>query len=1034
MSIYSGSVKKPIMTSLFFVAIMVMGLYSFRTLPIDLYPDIETNTLMVITSYNGASAADIETNITKPLENTLNTVSNLKDITSQSKENISVITLEFEFGEDIDVLTNDVRDKLDMVTALMPEDSDKPIIFKFSADMIPILMLTATAEESMPALYKILDDKVANSLARINGVGTVSVMGAPKRVVYVYADPMKLDAYNLSIETIAGIVGAENRNTPGGMFDIGSNTYSLRVEGEFTDPMQMKSIVVGSRNGSNVYLSDVATIEDRVEERYQETYTNNQQGAMVVVQKQSGANSVQISEMVRAALPGIQASLPADVKLDVMIDTSDNIINTIDTLQETVLLAFIFVGIVVLVFLGRWRATVIIMVTIPVSLIASFIYLAVTGGSLNIITLSSLTIGIGLVVDDAIVVLENITRHIERGSNPSQAAVHGTSEVSLSVMASTLTLFAVFFPLTMITGQMGVFFQPLGWMLTIMIVTSLVCAFTLTPMMAAKMMKLNPNKGKIYAPIDNFLMKMDNAYARMINWSVRRRGWIYLYVLLFVLVSFGSLFFIGSDFFPTQDNGRIGITAELPVGTRVEIARELTLKMSENWKKEFPEIEMVNITVGQAASDNTWAALQDNGSHIMDFTIRLSDPTERERGIIEICDLLRKDISRYPEIRKSEVNAGGGRNSGMGGQSIVDIEIYGENFATTDQVAAALADSLKGVEGSVDVQISRADYIPEYQVEFDREQLAMHGLNMTTAATVLRNRINGALASKFREDGDEYDIYVQFAPEYRQSIEDIENIQIFNSQGQGVRVRDLGTVVERFSPPTIERKNRQRLITVSTVVSGVSMDKVVADARAIIAKMDIPTDVSTAIGGTYEDQQESNSSFGLLGLMILLLVFIVMAAEFESLTYPFINMSTVLFALCGVLLTLSLSGTSFNVMSIIGSVMLIGIVVKNGIVMVDYINLNRERGDGIIKAVVDGGHSRLRPVLMTTIATILGMVPLAIGFGQGSEMWRPMAVAVIGGLAISTLVTLVFVPVMYCSFAGAGVKNQRKKHRKALNK
>ena len=1034
MSIYSSAVKKPIMTSLIFVAIVVLGLYSFKTLAIDLYPDIETNTIMVITSYAGASAQDVETNVTKPLENALNTVSNLKNITSQSRENISVITLEFEYGEDIDVLTNDVRDKLDMVTSQLPTDVDRPIIFKFSTDMIPILLLTATAEQSMPALYKILDDKVANALARINGVGTVSIMGAPKRTVYVYADPMRLDAYGMSIETLASVVGAENRNTPGGTFDIGSNTYALRVEGEFTDPMQMRNIVVGSYLGRNVYLSDVANVVDTIEERSQESYTNGRQGAMVVVQKQTGANSVQISERVRAALPDLQASLPADVKLGVMIDTSDNIINTIDTLEETVLLAFVFVAIVVLLFLGRWRATIIIMVTIPISLISSFIYLAITGGSLNIITLSSLTIGIGMVVDDAIVVLENITRHIERGSAPASAAVHGTNEVHLSVMASTLTLLAVFLPLTMITGMMGVFFHPLGWMLTIMLATSLVCAFTLTPMMAAKMMKQNPKKSKLfnvlYSPIEKFLINLDNAYARLIDWAVRRRGWIYIITIGFFIFSLLLTHFIGADFFPTSDNARIGITAELPVGTRVEIARELSQEMTAEWRKKFPEIESVNATVGQAGSDNTWAALQDNGPHIMSFNIRLSNPTERTRGMAEICDSLRADIARYPEIRKFEVNAGGGRMSSMGGQSIVDIEIYGEDFTHTDQVAAELADSLRHVPGSVDVKISRADYVPEYQVDFDREKLAMHGLTTTTVAAVLRNRINGALASQFREDGDEYDIYVKFAPEFRQSLEDIENIQIFNGQGQGLRVRDLGTVAERFSPPTIERKNRQRIITVSTAVSGVSMDKVVTDARAIIKNMDIPSDVTVLIGGNYEDQQEAFASLGLLAGLIVLLVFIVMAAEFESLTYPFINMSTVLFALSGVLITLAVTGTSLNVMSMIGSVMLIGIVVKNGIVMVDYINLNRERGHGIIRAVVEGGHSRLRPVLMTTVATILGMVPLAIGFGQGSEMWRPMAVAVIGGLAISTLITLVFVPVMYCTFAGVGVKNQRKKMRK----
>ena len=367
MSLYEGAVKKPIMTSLCFLAVAIFGLFSLSRLPVDLYPDIETNTIMVMTSYNGASASDIENNVTRPLENTLNSVSNLKHITSRSSENISVITLEFEYGHDIDVLTNDVRDKLDMVSSMLPDEVNTPIIFKFSTDMIPILLLSVQAEESQPALYKILDDNIVNPLARVPGVGTVSIAGAPKREINVYCDPNKLDAYNLSIETISAIIGAENRNTPGGTFDIGNNTYSLRVEGEFDDPKEMENIVVGTQGGASVYLRDVATVVDSVEERAQKTYSNGVQGAMIIIQKQSGANSVAISQKVIDMLPQLQKSLPTDVKLGIIVNTSDNILNTIDSLTETICYAMLFVVLVVFAFLGRWRATVIICITIPVS-------------------------------------------------------------------------------------------------------------------------------------------------------------------------------------------------------------------------------------------------------------------------------------------------------------------------------------------------------------------------------------------------------------------------------------------------------------------------------------------------------------------------------------------------------------------------------------------------------------------------------------------------------------------------------------------
>lgn len=527
MSLYEGSVKKPIMTSLCFVAVAILGIFSLTKLPIDLYPDIETNTIMVMTAYPGASAADIENNLTRPLENALNAVSDLKHITSESKENISLITLEFEFGEDIDVLTNDVRDKLDMVKSELPDEAENPIIFKFSSDMIPIVLLSVQANESMPALYKILDDNVASPLARISGVGSVSISGAPEREIQVYVDPVKLEAYNLSIEAISSVIGAENRNIPGGTFDVGSETYSLRVQGEFSDAMQMNDIVVGNFGGKTIYLRDVAVVHDSVEERAQETYNNGVQGAMIIVQKQSGANSVEISNAVMEALPRLQKNLPSDVKLGVIVDTSDNIRNTIDTLFETVILALLFVSIVVFLFLGRWRATVIIVITIPISLVASFIYLAATGNSLNIISLSSLSIAIGMVVDDAIVVLENVTNHIERGSEPMQAAVHGTNEVGLSVVASTLTLIAVFFPLTLVTGMTGVLFQQLGWMVTIIMVISIVCALALTPMLCSRMLKLQPKQSKafkiLYGPIEKGLDSFDNAYARLLHWAVGHR-------------------------------------------------------------------------------------------------------------------------------------------------------------------------------------------------------------------------------------------------------------------------------------------------------------------------------------------------------------------------------------------------------------------------------------------------------------------------------------------------------------------------------
>ena len=1036
MSLYGTAVKKPVSTALVFVAIVIFGLFSLSKLSVDLLPEIETNTIMVMTAYPGASASDIEMNVSKPLENVLNSVSDLKHIQSQSRENISIITLEFEYGIDIDVATNDVRDKLDIVESALPDNVENPSIFKFGTEDIPILLLSVTARESTNALYKILDDKVANPLARISGVGAVSISGTPIRELQVYCDPYKLEAYGQSIESIASIITQENRNTPGGSVDIGSNTYSLRVQGEFTEAKQMLDLVIGSQNGKNVYLRDVARVEDSIEERAQETFNNGIQGGMIVIQKQSGANSVDIAKKVKQKLPDIQASLPSDVKLDVIVDTSTNILNTIDSLKETIMITFIIVMLVVFIFLGRWRATFIIILTIPISLIASFAYLLASGNTLNIISLSSLSIAIGMVVDDAIVVLENVTTHIERGSLPKQAAVHATNEVAISVVASTLTMLAVFMPLTMVTGMAGILFKQLGWIVSIIMIVSTVGALTLTPMLCSQLLRQQSQKGKLYlmffTPIVKALDKLDIVYARFLNWTVRHRKTTIAGAVLVFCGSMMMLPIIKTEFFPTQDNGRISINVELPIGTRQSISRELALDIDRSFREKYPEILVCNFTEGVADTDNTFAQLSNNGTHIIEFYINLKSVGDRERGLTQICDMMRQDLAQYSEIKKFEVIAGGQKGS-MGGETSINVEIYGFDFTQTDAVAKELTDRLRKIKGCAQVNISREDYIPEYQIEFDREKLAINGLNISTASLYLRNRINGATASKYREDGDEYDIKVRYAPEFRETIEDIENILIYNNQGQGIRLRDLGKVVERMTPPTIERKDRERVITVTAVAEeGVALSDLVNTTRKELSEMDIPSDISYQLAGTFEDQQDTFTDLGILMLLIIILVFIVMAAQFESLIDPFVIMFSIPFAFTGIILGLAITQTPLGVMALIGVIMLMGIVVKNGIVLIDYTILCRERGMGIITSVVTAGKSRLRPVLMTTLTTVLGMIPMAIGTGEGSEMWQSMGMTVAWGLSVSTLITLIIVPTVYAVFAGNGIKRKRRKLRKAL--
>ena len=1038
MKLYEASVKKPITTAIIFVAVVVLGLFSLSKLSIDMLPEIEMNQAIVIVTYPGASAEDVENNVSKTLESALSTVSDLKKIKSTSKENTAVISVEFNWGTDLDAAVNDMRDKIEMVKSYLPDGCSNPIIMKISTDMMPVVIYSATSEESSQALYKILEDGVANPLNRINGVGSVSIAGAPQREISVNIDPQKLEAYNLTIEQIGGAIAKENVNTPGGSIDIGSETYSLRIEGEMNESDLLNNVIVSNYGGKTVYLKDVSLVSDSVQEKAQESYVNGRKGATIVIQKQTGANSVEVVKKIREQLPQIQKNLPKDIQFEEVMNTTDNIENSIASLVETVLLAFLFVAIVVLFFLGQWRATIIIMITIPISLIASFIYLLVTGNTLNIISLSALSIAIGMVVDDAIVVLENISTHIERGARPREAAIYGTNEVGVAVIASTLTIFAVFLPFTMMGGMAGIMFSQLGWMVCIVMAISLICALTLIPMLSATMLNKNRKNSKLfeklYSPIRKFLDRLDIFYANSLTWVVRHKT---VTIVTGILVFIGSImlsFGIGSEFIPQSDNSQISGNFQLPVGANVERSKVIAKQFESSLKKKYPEIATLSYTVGIPSEDddNSWAQMQTSGTNYVSFRIKLSNVKERKRDIFEISEGIRQELSTYPELYKYNVVSGG--SNGMTSGSTVDVEILGYDFDVTEKLAKEIKEKMSNTKGFRDVTISREDYKPQYQIEFDREKLALNGLNVGTASSFIRNRMNGMTASLFREDGEEYKIKVRYDRAHRQSIEDIENIMIYNQSGKAIRLNEVAKVVEKFSPPSIERQDRERIVKVSATLYGETLDKATNKLQSQIDKMQIPSNIGVQIGGTLEEQQESFADMGLLAVLIIMLVYFVMAAQFESLRYPFIIMFSIPFALTGVLIALFITSGTINMMSAIGSIMLIGIVVKNGIVLVDYINLNRERGMGITTAVINGGKSRLRPVIMTTATTVLGMIPMAIGFGEGAELWQPMGVVIVGGLTVSTLITLIIIPTLYCVFASREVKTYRNKHRIKLNR
>ncbi len=1033
MSIYSSAVKKPVTTIMIFVGIMVFGLYSYFQLPVDYFPKMEPPMITVFTYYQGASASDVEQNITRKLEDGFGSLTNLKKMSSKSKENISVITLEYEWGANLDEAVNEVRNAVGLSERNLPEEVESPTILKISTSMIPVLMFSVTSEESYAAIEEILDNKVIQPINRIDGVGSVYQSGAPTRAVMVDVDPRKLDAYNLSVEQIGGVLSANNLNLPSGSIEMGKSDFPLRLQGEFENSDIIKNLVISNRDGKTVYLKDVATVRDSLKKIKSDVRANGKKSVRIMVQKQSDANTVEVAANVKNKVEEIKKNLPPDVKIEALYDSSVYTINSINNLKETVIYALVFVVLVVLLFLGRWRATFIVALSIPVSLIAGFIYMHLSGGTINIITLSSISIAIGLVVDDSIVVLENITKKLEHGGFSREAAIYGTNEVSLAVIASTLTIIVVFLPLTMLGGVTGILFKPLGFIVTISITTSVIVALTLTPMLSAKLLNTKlPDKkslsGKLFWGSQNMFNKLDNFYEKILVWAVGHR-WTIIGVSTLVFISSLLLTkFIGTEFMPASDNGRISATVKLVQGIKLDETTNLARKLDSTFM-QYPEIEIVSASAGSGDENSMASIFSETGNYIISYTFKMKDRKDRKRDIFEVSENMRKDIEKYAEVETYFVDPGSTRSSsimGSGGGSNLQVMIFGHDFDATNLMAEQISEEMKKIPGTKDIIVSRDKEKAELSLVLDNEKMTYFGLNTATVATSIRNRITGLTATKYKEGGDEFDVIVRFDENYRKSTEDILNISIPTPQGKLIKLHEIATLKQLYAQPNIERENKERYLTVSAAISGSDLGTVKAEIEKKIATMKIPDGVTIEYGGSAEDMQESFSNLILLLLLSVLLVYIVMAAQFESLSEPFIIMFSIPFALTGVFLGLFIFKSTINVISLIGVVMLIGIVVKNGILLVDFTNLLRDRGYSLKQAVVKAGRSRLRPVLMTSLTVILAMIPMIFNPGEGAEMWKPMAIAIFSGLTFSTLVTLVLIPAIYTMFGIGRMKKDRK--------
>ena len=1048
MAIYKTAIRKPITTGLIFVAVIILGLFALSRLPIDQMPEMDPPYVTVMTTYAGANASELETNVTKLIENTLNSVDGLKNITSTSKDNISVVTLEFEWGSNIDEALNDIRSYVDLVYDNLPDGVSRPMILKLNSSSMPIMQFGFTAEESYPGLEKIIEDNVTNVLNRIDGIGNITVSGAPERYVYIDLDPKQLEAYNLSVEAVGSAISANNLDLASGTVKMGKEQYQMRVKGEYDESSEIANIVVTtSRDGRQVFVKDLATVRDTIKDLSLDEKINGKDGARLIITKQTGANTVAIAKEVNRQMEIIKKTLPPDITVTLINDGSEEIKNAINGLAESIFYALLFVVLVVFLFLGNWRSTIIIGVTIPISLITAFLYLLLADSSLNIISLASLTVAIGMVVDDAIVVLENITKHIDRGENPREAAICATNEVWISVIATTLVIVAVFVPLTMLPGMAGIMFKELGWIVTIVVCVSTATAITLIPMLSSKMLKEKPfflSKAEEEAykekqanrkfSFDNTIGKVFSGieawYANVLRWCLRHKRVTLLvalsiFVLSMIPFAMGK---IGMDFMKEQDNGRFSVTAELQRGTRIEETLLTARKMEKDIAEEMGDDLIVISTSAGSNDDAGFAALfSSTTNNKISMTVRATKKYNRERSIFDIRESIRRILAEYPEIVNYQISSGsmGASNNNL------SVEVYGYDFDETNNFSRELARRIQeNVAGARDTKISRDEDRAELKIVFDKQKLALHGLSGATVASYVRNRVNGMACGFLKEDGEEYNIVARLQEDYRNSISDIEDFPISTPTGQTIKLKELASVEEYWCPPTIERKNRQRYLTLSVTPYNTSLQELAQGVQAEIDKMNIPQSIHIALAGSYEDQQNTFGDMFLLGLLILMLVYVVMASQFESFSKPFIIMMSVPFALSGGVLALVITQTNLDMVGSLGIILLIGIVVKNGIVLVDYINLLRERGENLSEAIALSGQSRLRPVMMTALTTILGMIPMATSTSEGSELWTTMGIVVIGGLLFSTIVTLVVVPVLYAVFERKGDKENQEKLRK----
>ncbi|MDD4019305.1 MAG: efflux RND transporter permease subunit, partial [Kiritimatiellae bacterium] len=947
-------VRRPVFTLMIFIAILVLGGVSLKRLPVDLFPEIEIPSVTVITQWPGASVEDVEGRVTRVIENQLSIVNNLDEVSSLTREGVSAITCMFDWGTNLEEASNDIRDRVSVARRYLPDDIEEPIIYKFNSSAMPILVFAATAKESWEKLFDLVEDDLGDALKRLPGVGAVNVYGGLHRQINIDIDPVKLAGYGLNLEDIEATIANENLTLPAGTIKTGSIEYTVRVPGEYENPESVRDIVV-KRNGGGaaIYLRDVAHVYDGFEEATRLSGANGRQSVIFIVRKRSGANTMSVCRAARAEVEAYLDFLPQDVKIVNVMDSSDFIRNSLRNVSKTLLLGGIFVSLMTFLFLRTIRASLVIVLTIPFSLIIAFFFMYLRGWTINIISLSSLAVAVGMVVDSTVVVLENIDRLMRRGAGRAEAAIRGAGEMTLAITASTLTTVAVFVPLVFVSGMSGIFFGQLGGIITATLGASLLCALMLTPMLASKLLREHCGQvggGRVgralYRWSEAAFERVENGYERVLGLGLRHRGTVCLAAFATLCFSLALFPLIGSEFSPDTDSGDLTVNFELAPGTRVEETARICEEIREAGVAMIGAEHIVNAR--WRCGDSKFGSSR-QGSHIGRTEFKLTPMDKRAFSARDAGRKLLDELRKRPEFVKTHmttVNRQMGRFSGAGKPIVV--EILGHDLNESRRVAEEIKELCESVAGAKDASISMDEGRPELLVKVDRLKLATLGLNVSDVVGTVRTLFYGKEASDYREGENEYWFFMRLKETRRAELGDILDSEVVLPDGRRVRVDTIAEVTQDLGPLNIERKDQERMVAVEVDYFGRSIGDVAADIQKLIEdEVVLPAGMRVSYGGMVKEQAEAFADLIWLTVLSLVLVYMVMAAQFESLLHPFVIFLALPFAFSGVLLGLFGCGMTFNMFSVIGIILLVGTGVNNGIVLVDTINQTRARGEAL---------------------------------------------------------------------------------------